>query len=160
MQPVYVMDEKDKAFAGFALVVVAVLVGGWLGWNWLFPSESDRLSKASSAQSAVTRELSNIDSSVKSLELYASRTQPFTSSELTQVGDNLQRAKNLIESARSELYTVHNQASHLQNSKDVSTRLQAAGYAAFATETGPKLDAFAERLSKAESKLGAGLTSK
>lgn len=157
MQTVYVMNEKEKALTGLFVVLLALGVGGYFGFKWLFPSEADRLSTCRAARSDVEGQFQNLHSQLHSLEFWADQEKAWTSEDTTRVGSSLKNTKNELEETRSNVRTIAYNAGKLKKSDDLSTRLQADGYSKFATESSPKLDALKARLDKVEQKLAERL---
>lgn len=156
MQPVWIMNEDDKARAGCLVVIVLAVLGVIWGWTWLFPSEARRLSDSSSAQSTITRNEQSLKTSLQTVKSYTSKDS-LTGDDLTRVGSELERAKQLVSESSNQIATLQVHANHLKKSDDVSTRLQAAGYEKFAGEAKGRLDAIKEYLKELEQALAAKL---
>lgn len=156
MQPVWVMNEDDKARAGCGVMILLAIAGGIWCWTWLFPSESSRLSDASSAQHTITRNEQSLRSTLETVKLYTSKNS-FTSDDLTRAGSELEHAKKLVAESSTQIATLQVHANHLKRSNNVSTQLQAAGYEKFAGEAKGRLDAFKENLKELEQALAAKL---
>lgn len=160
MQQVWVMseDEKKAASAGAAILLLigGLVFGGIWGYNWLFPSESSQIWKASDYKRDIDQTFKNSEWEVNSLTA-ATKQETFTAEELTNTGDNLRRLKEKVDKLRSDIASLTKLATRLKQSDNVDTRFQAVGYEKHATEAAAKLKTLEDKSKDLEDKLSKKL---
>lgn len=160
MQPVWVMseDEKRNAGAGAAvlLLIVGLIAGGIWSYNWLFPSESSQLWKASDYKRDIDRTFEDSEWEVISLTAAAEQAN-FTAEQLTNTGENLRRLKDKVSKLRSDITSLTKVATRLKKSDNVDTRFQAVGYEKHAADAAEKLKTLEEKTNQLEDKLSKKL---